>query len=174
MSNPDSKADNEIIEAELAEPRLPAGYPHWHPPAAAPVFHVPTRFSISAILGITTALAILFGILRGTGAPVVSFWFFSLLSLVICVVQMRFGEVPRQGSIMAGAVLLPLFVLVGMYLENVAFPVAYLMAAIACTPAGAFLGYVTGTCLGGIFLLMDLFEKFWTRSVSRPPSKTAP
>jgi hypothetical protein len=173
MSDPNSRDDNEIFEAELVEPWLPAGYPRWEPPAAAPVFHVPTRFSISAILGITTALAILFGILRATGAPVVSFWFFSLLSLVICVVQMRFGEVPRQGSIIAGAVLLPLFVLAGMYLENVAVLEAYFIALFFTTLAGAFLGYVTGTCLGGIFLLMDLFEKFWTRSVTHPPSRTS-
>jgi hypothetical protein len=175
MSNPfrDKFGDDEIIEAELVEPGLLAHYANRQPPAeAAAVFHVPTRFGMSAILGITTALAILFGILRSTGAPVIFYWFFSLLSLIICLVQMRFGEVPRQGSMIAGAVLMPLFVIIAALLDDFPIGEGHVMAAVFCIFAGAFLGYLTGTCLGGVFLLMDLFEKFWTRSANHHPVKT--
>lgn len=128
---------------------------------AEPTFHVPTRFGMSAILGITTALAVLFGFFRAFGAPEVMYLFFGLLSMIICLVQMRFGDVPRQASIIAGAVMLPVFLIgVAMFVDR------QYRGEVACLvifsiPLGGFLGYVTGTFAGGIFLLMDMFEKYW-------------
>lgn len=174
MSNPfrdelaDKIGDDEIIEAEAVDFDFAARY---SPPPATPVFHVPTRFGMSAILGITTALAILFGILRMSGAPVSFYWFFTLLSLIICVVQMKFGEVPRQGSIAAGAILLPIFVIVAAILDG-SWHHGDPTMLVFCALGGAFFGYLTGTCLGGVFLLMDLFEKFWTRN--QPSGTTVP
>lgn len=170
----------ELVERDFAQVAGDCGVPWYReapvsrPPLVEPqVFHVPTRFGLSAIMGITTAMAVLFGVLRGTGAPQVFYLFFGVLSLVICVVQMRFGEVPRQASIIAGAVLLPLFVLIGALLSDSPWRMGLDCSLIGCLAGGAFLGYVTGTCLGGVFLLMDLFEKFWTQgsSKSRPLPK---
>ena len=161
-----------IYEAELAHSEYFANFSPKMEVLTASVYHVPKRFGVSAILGITTVLAILFGLLRSTGAPLISYWYFALLSLFICIAQMRFGEVPRQVSIIAGALLLPVFVIGTALYEDESLHndgVAILLVSIF---DGAFFGYLTGTCLGGVFLLMDLLEKFWTRPISDRAEKT--
>ncbi|QDU30767.1 hypothetical protein ETAA8_59150 [Anatilimnocola aggregata] len=131
---------------------------------AAPSFHVPTRFGMSAILGITTALALLFGLLRAVSAHELLYLFFGLLAMIICLVQMRWGGIARQVSVVAGAVLLPLFVVgMAMFVDRRAPMLALFCSLLISVPLGGFLGYLTGACAGGVFLLMDLFEKYWTR-----------
>lgn len=167
--------DVELFEAEIipANPGNPypySAYPGESPfrsaplvrPPAEPTFHVPKRFGMSAILGITTALAVLFGLFRAFGAHESLYLFFGLLSMVICLVQMRFGDVPRQASIIAGAIMLPVFLIgVAMFMEG-QHRGEFACLVVFSIPLGGFLGYVTGTFAGGIFLLMDLFEKYWT------------
>lgn len=201
MSNPDSAADEppgpapqpppnpfrdeaELFEAEIipTKPGNPdpySGFPGESPfrspplfrPPAEPTFHVPKRFGMSAILGITTALAVLFGLFRAFGAHEVLYLFFGLLSMIICIVQMRFGDVPRQASIIAGAVMLPLFLIgVAMFVEG-QHRGEFACLVIFSIPLGGFLGYVTGTFAGGIFLLMDMFEKYWTRKAAEAAAK---
>src|SRR5262245_31385315 len=74
-----------------------------------PDFVVPKTFGMSAILGIMTALAMLFACLRWVDAWPVFYFFFSALALVICLAQMFYGKTPRLASIVAGAITLPLF-----------------------------------------------------------------
>jgi hypothetical protein len=171
------REDVEIIDAEYVAGQLPLGLsafpqppfgesPFRSPPLSkGPVeqtFHVPKRFGMSAILGITTALAVLFGLFRAFGAPEVMYLYFGLLSMVICIVQMRFGDVPRQASIVAGAVMLPIF-LIGMAMFVAGrYGGEFMCLVLFSIPLGGFLGYVTGTFAGGVFLLMDMFEKYWT------------
>jgi hypothetical protein len=166
----DEPIDAEIIDAEVV-PDPPWTPDHWKqssratlPPPKEITYHVPERFGMSATLGITTALALLFGMLRRLNAPEVTYLFFGTLAMVICVVQMRFGDLPRQASVIAGAILLPIF-LIG-YAMFIDFPRRgedFACFVVGAMPVGAFLGYITGTCAGGIFLLMALFEKYWTR-----------
>ncbi|WP_425615524.1 hypothetical protein NA78x_005445 [Anatilimnocola sp. NA78] len=119
---------------------------------------------MSAILGITTALAFLFGLLRFTNAHELFYLFFGLLAMIICLVQMRWGGIARQASVAAGAILLPLFVIAMVaFVESPRFQAEALCFLFFSVPLGGFLGYLTGTCAGGVFLLMDLFEKYWTR-----------
>jgi len=124
-------------------------------------YAVPKRFGMAGILAITTFMAVLFGILRSVGAPPVLYIFLGLLTLVTCLVQMRYGDVPRFASIAAGALFLPLcaiaVVLFSGGLEQI--------LTVACsTPilafVGAFLGYLSGACTAGLFLLMDLVEPY--------------
>jgi hypothetical protein len=128
-------------------------------------YKVPPRFGMSAILGIMTALALLFGSFRIMNAPPVVYLFFGLQTIVICVVQMAHGKTPRLASAIAGAVLAPIFTVV---LANEEIPMSraerYFFATFALmfsVPVGAFLGYLTGTCSAGIFLVMDYAEQYW-------------
>jgi hypothetical protein len=122
-----------------------------------PDFVVPKRFGMSAILGIMTALAILFGCLRWMNAWPVFYFFFGVQSLAICLVQMFYGQTPRLASIIAGAIILPLFALAAAALSD-RRDASFLCAAIGFVPFGALLGYLTGTCAAGVFLVMDYLE----------------
>ena len=170
------------VHPALAPPPNPVGvnpfgnlrqepWPFQQPPRAQYV--VPQRFGMSAILGIITALAILFGCLRFLNAYPVVYLFLGILTLVICFVQMSFGKTPRGASAMAGAILLPVFSIVtSCFLEHVE-PGAVLCSLVMGVPVGAFVGYLTGTCAAGIFLVMDALEPYLQgRSSVTPRSST--
>src|SRR5947207_10558173 len=59
-----------------------------------PDFVVPKTFGMSAIIGIMTALAIVFGCLRWLDAWPVLYFFFAVQGLVICLAQMLYGRTP--------------------------------------------------------------------------------
>jgi len=134
-------------------------------------YMVPKRFGMSAILGIMTALALLFGAFRLLNASPPVYLFFGLQTLVICFAQMLNGKSPRLASSVAGAILVPLFgisfIAAGSrHLYREQFLIALLMFLIFGAPIGAFLGYLTGTCAAGIFLVMDYLEPYlqWHRT----------
>jgi hypothetical protein len=124
-----------------------------------PDFVVPKTFGMSAIFGIMTALAILFGCLRWMDAWPVFYFFFGVQSLAICLVQMFYGQTPRLASIIAGAIILPAFTIAAAVLSDHADP-AMACVVVAFIPCGALLGYLTGTCAAGIFLVMDYLEPY--------------
>ena len=64
---------------------------------------------MSAILGIMTALAVLFGGFRLLNAEPVVYLFFGVQTLVICLVKMFNTRMPRAASAIAGALMAPLF-----------------------------------------------------------------
>jgi hypothetical protein len=126
-----------------------------------PDFAVPKRFGMSAILGITTALAILFGGLKWGNAWPVFYLFFGGQAIVICLVQMFVGSAPRLASTIAGAIIMPVFAVLavvladrGPRLDEMACMLPFFI------PFGALLGYITGTCAAGIFLIMDYLEPY--------------
>jgi hypothetical protein len=125
-----------------------------------PDFVVPKTFGMSAILGIMTALAVLFGCLRWSNAWPVFYFFFGVQSLAICLVQMFFGQTPRLASIVAGAIILPAFTIAAAALENHRNATAVACLALFFVPFGALLGYLTGTCAAGVFLVMDYLEPY--------------
>lgn len=127
---------------------------------------VPQRFGMSAIIGITTALAVLFGALRVLDADPVVYLFFGLQAVVICLVQMFNGRAPRLASSITGAILAPLFIVQLLDAADIllrsgperAFLIGvFLVCAI---PFGAFLGYLTGTCAAGVFLVLEKLENY--------------
>ncbi len=123
---------------------------------------VPQRFGLAAILGMTTALAILFGCMRWLDAHPVWYLFFGLQSIVICIVQMFQGRSPRRASAVAGAIMGPLFLLGTAWFawrDSVDGGVV-LCLTVMMIPTGAFLGYLNGTCAAGIFLVMDKLENY--------------
>src|SRR5262245_43279879 len=66
------------------------GFLRFQPPTPAQ-YMVPKRFGMSAILGIMTALALLFGAFRLLNSPPPVYLFFGLQTLVICFAQMLNG-----------------------------------------------------------------------------------
>lgn len=122
-------------------------------------YAVPKQFGLLAILGITTAIAVLFGGLRWYGAPPEVFMFLGGQTVVVCLAQMFFGDVPRAISSITGMILAPLF-MVAAVVVNRSMPIgAFACLLVITIPAGAILGYMTGTCAAGVFLLIDVAEK---------------
>lgn len=124
-------------------------------------YAVPKRFGMAGMLAITTFMALLFGLLRACGAHPAVYIFLGVLSLVTCLVQMRYGDVPRIASIAAGTVILPLSALAFVLLTGDS---RQIMATACVTPflamAGALSGYLAGACTAGLFLMMDLAEPY--------------
>jgi hypothetical protein len=138
-------------------------------------YKVPQRFGMSAILGIMTALALLFGGLRLLDAPPVIYLFFGGQALAICIAQMFNGRMPRAASTIAGAAILPAFALtVALFdprIDDGDVGAVFCVLAF-CVPSGALIGYLTGTCAAGIFLVMDALEPYLQGQ--RPASAAAP
>ena len=138
--------------------------PAWLAPFEAPrpaQYVVPQRFGMSAIMGITTALAILFGCFHWAGADPRAYLFFGVQSIVICLVQMFYGKTPRAASAIAGAIVAPAFAMITPWLTQGEIEGGEVFCMmIAGVPIGAFLGYLTGTCAAGVFLVMDKLEPY--------------
>ena len=131
--------------------------------AKEPDYVVPQRFGVSAILGIMTVVAILFGGLHWVEAWPVFYLFFGVLVIAICLVQMFNGRWPRLASTIAGTIFLPGFVFVSVLFNPRIDSGDWLEVTILlglCVPAGALSGYLTGTCAAGIFLVMDALEPY--------------
>lgn len=122
---------------------------------------VPQRFGLAEILGVMTALALLFGIMRWLDSDPVWYLFLGAQSIAICLVQMFHGKTPRKASAVAGAILAPLFVLGWAWFSRREVHVeAVLCLMVACVPFGGFVGYLNGACAAGVFLVMDKLEPY--------------
>lgn len=138
----------------------------WFLPSAAPVkkarYQVPSRFGLTAIMGLLTVLAIIFGLLRAVDAPPVVYLFVGSEIMAICLVQILFGSAPRGGSTLTGAILLPFWVY--LTLKTPAMPATYeLILIISLIAFGGLMGYCIGTLAAGFFLMMDLIEPWLIR-----------
>jgi hypothetical protein len=121
-------------------------------------YRVPARFSISEILAMMTVFALLFGALRYFEAPTWLYTFLGTQGMVICLVQMRFGDVPRGASTAVGCVFLPVWMAVASVFTPAEFaiPLSDVMKQLPFTvPFGGLLGYCTGTMAAGVFLIVD-------------------
>jgi hypothetical protein len=124
-------------------------------------YHFPDRFGIGSLLAMVLLFAVVSAVLRWSNAyPVVSGFVLSLLGLA-AMLQALLPK-PRSASMAAGALLLPSFVLVAvflyaphrlgsLYLSEFAFRGALLAVA------GAVAGYIAGAIVASVFLVLDLF-----------------
>jgi hypothetical protein len=150
---------------------------HSAAPASSAVtaqYAVPKRFGMAGILALTTLMAVLFGLLRSVGAHPFVYVFVGVLALVTCLVQMRYGEVPRVASMLAGAVVMPLcgigFAMVAVFVDE-RISIDDLSGMICMLPLaaafGAGFGYLAGAATAGLFLLIDLAESYSVRGGGR-------
>jgi hypothetical protein len=125
---------------------------------------------MAAILGIITALAVLFGGFRIYDAHPLLYLFFGVQSILICLAQMFYGKTPRAASAVTGGILLPVFLVLATAVLNSRRidEEALVCFVLGCVPIGAFFGYVTGTFAAGVFLLMDTAERFISSVVGQP------
>ncbi|MBC7853373.1 MAG: hypothetical protein IAF94_08060 [Pirellulaceae bacterium] len=124
------------------------------------VYSVPKRFGLAALLALMTALACLFGALRLVDTPPVVYLFLGTQVMMICVAQMFYNAEPRRASMIAGAILMPIFSAGSAFFlqgDGQAFAFVWVLPGILF---GAFAGYLIGTCVAGVFLLMDKLEPF--------------
>lgn len=151
-----------VTPGESSYPPLPyySQYPYPAPTHKEKTYSVPRRFGMAALLAIMTALACLFGGLRFLDAPPVVYLFLGTEVMVICVAQMLYNAEPRRASVVAGAILLPVFSLGSAFFLRGGDQVEALCWAIPSVAFGAFAGYLVGACVAGIFLLMDKLEPF--------------
>lgn len=165
-----------VIEAEPIQsvPQKPAPPKPTSPfafesPAPAQ-YVVPRRFGMAAILGIITALAVLFGGFRIYNAHPMMYLFFGVQSILICLAQMFYGKTPRAASAVTGGILMPVFlILTAAALSPRRIDEETLICSVlGCVPVGAFFGYITGTLAAGVFLLMDTAERFVASFVGQP------
>jgi len=122
---------------------------------------------MAGILALTTLMAVMFGLLRSVGAHPFVYVFVGVLALVTSLVQMRYGEVPRVASMVAGAIVMPIcavgFLIVLAMDERIGFDdISRLVCILPFLVAlGAPLGYLAGASTAGLFLLIDLAESYF-------------
>lgn len=124
------------------------------------VYHVPRRFGLLAVMSFLTAFSLLFALLRFMGYPPAVYMSLGIFGVVIAGLQMSFGKVPRAASVSAGAILLPLNVLIVALLDSGWQTVFFLLSAFPfMAAAGGFFGYLAGTLVAGLFLILDYWER---------------
>jgi hypothetical protein len=124
-------------------------------------YRVPAQFSVAEILAMMTVFGLLFGGLRYFGAPVWLYPFLGSQGMAICLVQMRFGNVPRGASTLVGCVFLPGWMAaVAIFAPSqFAMPLSHVVKELPFTvPFGGLVGYCTGTMAAGVFLVLDKLE----------------
>ncbi|MBM4089417.1 MAG: hypothetical protein FJ276_08310 [Planctomycetes bacterium] len=122
-------------------------------------YRVPKQFSMAETLAMITVFGFLFGVLRQFEAPATLYMFLGTQAVLICLVQMRYGTVPRGASTLVGCVFMPLWVWVlNAFDSRHAF--ASFGQSVFDLPItvlfGGLLGYCTGALAAGVFLVMDV------------------
>jgi hypothetical protein len=123
-------------------------------------YSVPKRFGLAAILAFTTIFAMVCGVMKMLDAPAVAYWYFGTLGIAVSLAQIASKLEPRLVSVIAGAICLPLFMVIHGFLTD-----DFLLKAILATPClavfGGFVGYLAGAMAAGIFLVADMIETHW-------------
>jgi len=148
-----------VLDAEVLESRCGSRVP-LAPPASARTYQVPHRFGLGSVLVVTAFFCVLFGLMR-YWMPPVALAYVGLQILAAGVMQVVMRKQPRGGSALAGAILLPAFVIGSMvYYRGYPNDPAELMMSIACTASsGGLLGYAAGVLIAGVFMLMQMADK---------------
>jgi hypothetical protein len=137
------------------------------------VYSAPRRFDLLTIFVVTTAYALLFASLAALQLPPsVNLMVAGFIATVGIGQAFLFrGLRPRTSSLLVGIAIYCIFI-VGNYVLNPRIYPSSMLAYMLFSglTAGAILGYVAGTLVGGVFLIVD----FVRRRLSRiPPTPTA-
>lgn len=130
------------------------------PTCATGIYSVPRRFDLATIFVVTAAYSVLLGGLTAIDATPTVKTIVAVFVTVVAVSQAALAKVvhPRGTSIIAGAVANTAIVAI-LWLEmRRHIPISFLFVAIAGVPFGAFLGYLAGAVVAGVFLVADLLR----------------
>jgi putative addiction module component (TIGR02574 family) len=135
---------------------LMAGESHSTP---AKIYSVPRRFDLATIFIVTLAYSLLFGTMKAISfPPIASAIVAGFISIVGAAQAFLFGgKQPRTASIIAGALTYSLAIAAACIANG---PRIYatselLISASFTIAGGAFLGYLAGVTIGGVFLVAD-------------------
>lgn len=128
-------------------------------PALPQATSVPRRFSIGAMMAMVALFGIVFATMSSLNAPPEVFAVVTVLFAGVAVAQPLLfqGQRPREASILAGGVVLPIATAVALAVSPSVRvgPAEIIPAVICCIPSGLLFGYCTGTLAAGVFLLME-------------------
>ena len=124
------------------------------------IYSVPRRFGLATIFLILFAFSILIASLNRLQLDPVILIFVLVFVGIVGVLQAVLDRAPRHASMIAGSLFFPVtFTIVGLASGNAnlaKMPWSSIAFFMACwSVGGALLGYVTGTAIGGVFLLAD-------------------
>jgi hypothetical protein len=130
---------------------------------------MPRRFSMAIMMAWMTLFAVAFSVLKWLEAPPVLFVIITILMLGIGLAQMWLfgGKKPRLASIVAGAVVLSVEIVVLSFATDVFDShtpnmllriVGSILLVIPCMPVGALFGYLLGGLTAGIVLTLNYLE----------------
>ncbi len=139
----------------------------WSRPSPPELAQVPRRFGVGALMLLSVTFALLFGTMRSLDVPPV--WFIGVGVLLTAVVLGQIvlfgGTRPRDASMLAGAIVLPMevaaYMVFSAYFAGGASPrpAVFVFQFIAVTmvlcPLGAVAGYFAGVVAAGGFLVVD-------------------
>jgi hypothetical protein len=159
---------NQPIDALVLDPSSPAV---WQAISRRPAVGLPKRFSMAILMSWVTLFAVVFSVLQWIGASPEVFGVIGVLMFLVGIGQMWLfgGTNPRAASIVTGAVMLPIEVLVlnaataflffrppSNMLERIIGSIPFALLSI---PIGAFFGYLAGGLTAGIVLGLNHLEK---------------
>lgn len=147
----------------------------YRPPDAT----VPRRFGLLTMLGALTLFSLGFMLLEAFQTPGWLILHISLFLSAVSLAQMLFPAAPRQASIRAGAIYLPVALVVSipfsLLTERTADEPRYWTVALAVmlisSFVGAGLGYLVGTLMAGLFLILQSISPGVGRAEPHKPAR---
>lgn len=124
------------------------------------LYSVPRRFDIATLLTVSFAYSLLFTLLRQLGAEWPTFAYFGGLSVVVGVAQAMFpyGNQPRWASALAGMGYSLLWC-IGLGIIYGFLESDLICAMFAAVVVGPMIGYLSGACEAGVFLVADMVRR---------------
>ena len=129
-------------------------------------YQVPRRFGLRSILVVTALFAATLSIIKWTASPIEPFIFYFSLVVVVGGAQVVFERKPRLASIVAGSMFVAVmkFSVIAFHLDLHAVDKGLFMGLLSEGKViysllfGALYGYLTGTLLAGLYLVLDALQ----------------
>ena len=145
--------------------QLMAGGP---PEKLKTIYSVPRRFDLSTIFVVTLAYSLLFGAMSAMSfPPAASISIGGFITLIAASQALLFrGKRPRTASLIVGSLIfvgaaLAMWIAGG---QRIYPPAAFVITSGYTVATGMMLGYLSGTIVGGIFLIADKCRKRFSRN----------
>ncbi|MCY2981861.1 MAG: hypothetical protein NTU79_24640 [Planctomycetota bacterium] len=139
------------------------------------IYSVPRKVDLATLLVITVFYACLFALMNLLR---VDFWsflaiggFFSFIGISQAILLK--GKSPRAASMVAGAIYLAaIFLFSGAGFNKSLYPTFRIALFLGTSIQGVLLGYLGGSCVGGIFLIIDYVRTGLARFRGARPAET--